>query len=110
MRIGAAQIPVTTNVEDNLKNILEACDWAVKNKLDYLLTPECALSGYDTMSWNLNTCGPTEQAMEKLKEYSKNTGLGLAIGTLWIYDKDKQGTGFGNGIHRNQLTLSLIHI
>ena len=29
-----------------------------------------------------------EQAMEKLKEYSKNTGLGLAIGTLWIYDKD----------------------
>ena len=55
MRIGAAQIPVTTNVEDNLKNILEACDWAVKNKIDYLLTPECALSGYDTMTWNLNT-------------------------------------------------------
>ena len=105
MRIGAAQIPVTTNVEDNLKNILEACDWAVKNKLDYLLTPECALSGYDTMTWNLNTCGPTEQAMEKLKEYSKNTGLGLAIGTLWIYDKDNQSTGFGNGITRNQLTF-----
>ena len=39
MRIGAAQIPVTNNVEDNLKNILEARDWAVKNKLDYLLTP-----------------------------------------------------------------------
>ena len=39
------------------------------------------------------------------KELRKNTGLGLAIGTLWIYDKDNQSTGFGNGITRNQLTF-----
>ena len=41
MRIGAAQISVTNNVEDNLKNILEVRDWAVKNKLDYPLTRVC---------------------------------------------------------------------
>ena len=58
------------------------------------------------MSWNLNTCGPTEEAMEKLKEYSKKTGLVIAVGTLWIYDKDKKVEGnFNNGIHRNQLTF-----
>ena len=106
MRIGAAQIPVTNNVQENYKNIIDACDWAVTNNLDLLLTPECALSGYDTMSWNLNTCGPTEEAMEKLKEYSKKTGLGIAVGTLWITDKDKKVEGnFNNGIHRNQLTF-----
>ena len=106
MRIGAAQIPVTNNVQDNYKNIIDACDWAVTNNLDFLLTPECALSGYDTMSWNTNTCGPTEEAMEKLKEYSKKTGLGIAVGTLWIYDKDKKVEGnFNNGTHRNQLTF-----
>ena len=88
MRIGAAQIPVTNNVQENYKNIIDACDWAVTNNLDLLLTPECALSGYDTMSWNLNTCGPTEEAMEKLKEYRKKTGLVIAVGTRWIYDKD----------------------
>ena len=106
MRIGAAQIPVTNNVQENYKSIIDACDWAVTNNLDLLLTPECALSGYDTMSWNLNTCGPTEEAMEKLKEYSKKTGLAIAVGTLWIYDKDKKVEGnFNNGIHRNQLTF-----
>ena len=42
MRIGAAQIPVTNNVQENYKNIIDACDWAVTNNLDFLLTPECA--------------------------------------------------------------------
>ena len=46
MRIAGAQIPVTNDVSKNYEAIKKACDWAIENNVDYLFTPENALSGY----------------------------------------------------------------
>ena len=35
--------------------IKKACDWAIENNVDYLFTPENALSGYLAESFNINT-------------------------------------------------------
>ena len=46
MRIAGAQIPVGSDIQSNKREILKALDWAKDNKVDHLLTPEGALSGY----------------------------------------------------------------
>lgn len=46
MRIGAYQFRVTGNIEENRKIILKAISEAVSQKLDLLVFPECALTGY----------------------------------------------------------------
>lgn len=96
MRIAGAQIPVTRSVEQNYNEIQKACEWAVKNKVDYLFTPEASLSGYDTPSFNINTCKETEEAMDRLVGYASSNSLGLIVGTLWMDEKDKpNGPFFG---------------
>jgi len=102
MRIAGAQIPVTNNVNANYEEIKKACDWAIDNNVDYLFTPEASLSGYDTPSFNINTCNETEQAMKKLVELSSANNLGLIIGTLWMDEKDKPNGAFF-GKKTNQL-------
>ena len=46
LTVALAQIPVTDNIGENLKTILEAIRFAAQNKADILLTPEGSLSGY----------------------------------------------------------------
>ena len=46
IRVAAAQIPVTRDIEANLKAIHRAMDFAVAEKAEVLLTPEGSLSGY----------------------------------------------------------------
>ena len=49
VRLGGAQIPINgDDVQFNKKEILKALDWAKENEVDFILTPECALSGYKT--------------------------------------------------------------
>ena len=50
----------------NYESILKACDWAVANSIDYLMTPEASVSGYDAPSFTVNTCQDTEDAVKKL--------------------------------------------
>lgn len=96
MRIAGAQIPVTEDVKTNFEAIMKAIEWAVENKVDYLFTPEASLSGYNAPAFTVNTCGETEDAMEKLVQYASSHKLGLIIGTLWLDDKDKiDGAYFG---------------
>ena len=40
------QIPVTRDIEKNIKEIKKAIDWAKDNFVEIIATPECALSGY----------------------------------------------------------------
>ena len=84
MKIGVAQIPVTMNAKINYETIVKACDWAVANGVDYLMTPEASVSGYDAPSFTVNTCQDTEDAVKKLQEYSSKNNLGLILGTLLI--------------------------
>lgn len=88
MRIAGAQIPLVDDAKVNLETIKASVDWAADNQCDYLLTPEGSLSGYESPSWNINTCKDTEWAIEKLLDYSVLKGVGLVLGTLWLEDKD----------------------
>jgi predicted amidohydrolase len=101
MRIAGAQIPVTNNVSKNYEAIKKACDWAIENNVDYLFTPENALSGY-VSDYNINTCKETEEAMENLVKYVSNKKLGLIVGTQWLDDKDTFNEGVF-GFKSNQL-------
>lgn len=102
MRIAGAQIPVSKSVEQNYNEIQKACEWAVKNKVDYLFTPEASLSGYDAPTFNNDTCKETEQAMDRLVSYASSNNLGLIVGTLWMDEKDKPNGAFF-GRKSNQL-------
>lgn len=102
MRIAGAQIPVAREVSENFKTIMKACEWAVENNVDYLITPEASLSGYDAPGFTIHTCKETEEAMNKLVEYASKHKLGLIIGTLWMEDKDKLNGPF-YGFKSNQL-------
>lgn len=46
MRIGAYQFSVTGSIDENRKVILKAISEAASQKLDLLVFPECALTGY----------------------------------------------------------------
>lgn len=100
IRFGGAQIPVTPDIQKNIKTIKKAIDWAAENKVDYLVTPEASLSGYST-TW----CDNVEVLADSLKEievYAALMNVGLCLGTLWIeseYEKDNTL----KEIKRNQL-------
>ena len=102
MKIGVAQIPVTMDAKINYETIVKACDWAVANGVDYLMTPEASVSGYDAPSFTVNTCQDTEDAVKKLQEYCSKNGLGLILGTLWLDEKDVRHN-FVFGKKTNQL-------
>ena len=74
----------------------------LENNVDYLFTPENALSGYVAESFNINTCKETEEAMANLVKYASNKKLGLIVGTLWLDDKDTINGAFF-GFKSNQL-------
>ena len=44
-RIAGSQLPVSTNIQFNKKEILKAIDWAKENEVKHLITPEGSLSG-----------------------------------------------------------------
>ncbi len=46
MKIGAYQFPVTGNITENMSRILAAVDQAVREGVELLIFPECAVTGY----------------------------------------------------------------
>ena len=110
IRVAGAQIPVCDGCSEyNKVEILKALDWAKENGVEYLLTPECALSGYgDYFDHNYDL---VMSQLKEIEEHQKKLGVGLAIGTniyeedgtarsqIRHYDKD------GNQYARNNKTL-----
>jgi predicted amidohydrolase len=82
-RIAGAQIPVTKDIYTNVKHIKTAIDWANKNKVDFLLTPEGSLSGYMNSYEELERMPLIEQEIEIVK-YAAQKGVGLVLGTEYI--------------------------
>jgi len=80
---GAAQIPVTPDIDKNIVTIKSAIDWAEKENVNYLVTPEGSLSGYvptfneDCPEWKI------QKALEEVLEYSSEKKVGLALGTKY---------------------------
>ncbi len=95
LRFGGAQIPCSKSIEKNVETISKAIDWAYENSVDYLITPEGALSGYVIdfdKDLNLLT-----SSLKKIEEYAKEKRIGLFLGTIWI-EKEKE-----NSVKRNQI-------
>ncbi|MFC5651136.1 carbon-nitrogen hydrolase family protein [Paenibacillus solisilvae] len=103
LRIAGAQICVNDdNMNENLKTIHRAIDYAASENADILLTPEGALSGYT------NRFNPKEikEALKDVTNRAKVMKIGLALGTCYyeddglcynqirFYDKQGQFLGF----------------
>ena len=56
MRVALAQMPVVSDVSENVKTLLRAVRFAVDQRADVLLTPEGSLSGY-THQFDIESVG-----------------------------------------------------
>jgi len=95
IRLAGAQIPCGKNIQINKKEILKALDWAKENDVDFLLTPEGSLSGYETR-WQ-NKISELNDALIEVEEHQKKLGVGLHLGTGF---QDAEPIGL---VFRNQL-------
>jgi|TARA_B100000959_G_scaffold274548_1_gene326607 predicted amidohydrolase len=98
MRFAGAQIPVTRDLQRNVETIKKSIDWAIKNKCDYLITPEGSLTGYfpEWETWEGRTFKDVDNALCEVEDYAGNNGMGLVLGTMW---KEQERTGV---LNRNQ--------
>ena len=103
IRVAGAQIPVTKDIDENLRTVLRAIEGAAREKADILLTPEGSLSGY---SHTFDRPAAAE-AVEKVRAAAREAGLALALGTCFaepengrpfneirFYEKDGSFLGF----------------
>lgn len=94
IRVGGAQIPVTLDIEKNVQTIKTAMDWAKENSVNYLVTPECSLSGYVQYIPNESLL---QSALKEIEKYSADKDVGLCLGTIW------KESGMIGEIKRNQI-------
>lgn len=115
IRIGAAQIPVTSSMTQNVQHIKTALDWAGKNQVNYLLTPEGSLSGYLNTYRDLETSN-IENLLQDVVSYATSKSVCLALGTEIIKEVDfgkvkrsqiqyYDDTGFSIGEYNKQMTI-----
>ena len=83
LRIGGAQIPVTADVHKNTVTIKTAIDWAEENKVDFMLTPEGALSGY-LNTFNELQSMDIDQEINEVVAYASKKNVHLILGTECI--------------------------
>jgi len=80
IRIAGAQIPVTLDLESNVRALLRAIDYAVQQRADVLLTPEGSLSGYTPRL----DADAVRGALAQVTARAREAGVGLALGTCLI--------------------------
>jgi|AntAceMinimDraft_12_1070368.scaffolds.fasta_scaffold20048_4 predicted amidohydrolase len=98
IRLAGAQIPCTLSISENVTHLKCAIDWAAKNSVDYLLTPEGSLSGYHP-GYD-NDIDALVAAEKKIVSYAVKNKVGLCLGTMWC-EKDSR---FHEGYRReNQI-------
>lgn len=83
LRVAGAQIPVTRNIESNVKAITRGIEFAAREKARILLTPEGSVSGY-THEFD---AAHAAEALARVTGRAKELGVGLALGTCF-YEKD----------------------
>jgi len=82
IRFGGAQIPVTPFIKKNVLALKKAIDWGSENNVDYLVTPEAALSGY-AINFD-NDIGELVAGLTEIEKYAASKQVGLCLGTLWL--------------------------
>ncbi|MEI6512384.1 MAG: carbon-nitrogen hydrolase family protein [bacterium] len=86
LTVAGAQLPVGEDINENLKAINRAIDFAVDAKADILLTPEGSLSGY-TPRFNASE---VVSALEVVTAKARSVKLGLALGTCFVEPEDRR--------------------
>jgi predicted amidohydrolase len=84
LKIAAAQICVTNDIEANEQTINRAVDFAIAQRADILLTPEGSLSGYHSHFDVIQV----KDALSRVTCRAKKGGIGLALGTCYYEDDD----------------------
>jgi predicted amidohydrolase len=89
--IGGCQIPVTTNISNNISEIKKAIDWASGEGVQILGTPECVLSGY---MWGPESDDDprviaVKNGLEEIKAYSKLKKVDIVLGTAYYNENNK---------------------
>lgn len=80
VRVAGAQIPVTSNVEGNLRALRRAVAAAARERADVLLTPEGSLSGY-TPHFDRDA---VREGLDAVTAWAREAGVGLALGTCFV--------------------------
>ena len=94
VRFGGAQINIAHNVTQNVATIKKAIEWAADNEVEYLVTPEGALSGYYTKFADTpEKVDLLQKGLEEVVGYAASKTVGLCLGTMWV---EKEPTGFLN--------------
>lgn len=120
VRFAGAQIPVTPFIKRNVETLKTAINWAANNNVDYLVTPEAALSGY-SVDFDIND-KLLESALLEIEMYAASKNVGICLGTLWqeaygnervkrnqirYYSKDGRLSGITNKTVLTPLDISL---
>ncbi len=79
LRVAGAQLPVTNDVQQNLKAITRAIEFAGKANADVLVTPEGSLSGY-TAKFDPTV---TAEAIQAVVHLASRSNLALVVGTCF---------------------------
>jgi len=89
MKVGGCQIPVSSDIGQNVITLKAAIDWAANDGVDIFLTPECALSGYLWQAENAtdHRLNKLPTALETVVSYAKEKDIDLVLGT-GIYEDD----------------------
>lgn len=85
MRVAAYQFEVSGDIDSNLEIIKKAIKTAKEKKVDLLVFPECALSGYpprDIPSASDIDSVKVEGALKELQALSDESGLSIIVGTV----------------------------
>lgn len=88
LRWGGAQIPVSSDCEANTRTLIRAIDWAAEQGVDYLVTPEGALSGY-ARDWHSD---PEQLAhcLREVEAHAAKRTVAVFLGTLWQEGHSRQ--------------------
>jgi predicted amidohydrolase len=84
VRVAAAQLPVTNDVQANVAGIMRAIEFARAEKADVLLTPEGSLSGY-THRFDVRAVA---DALNVVTAKAEAAHVGLALGTCFVEPDD----------------------
>ena len=96
VRLGGCQIAIAHDVSKNVETLKRAIDWAAENNVEYLITPEGALSGYFDNALSDENWPKVKKGEEEIVAYATSKEVGLGLGTFW---REPEVTGT---INRNQ--------
>jgi NAD+ synthase (glutamine-hydrolysing) len=91
VRVAAGSFLLEPNLDANVKKINKMMNEAGKKKVDLLVFPECALTGYppyDKKTLDFVNQQQTAKALKDLQKKARKLGIAVAIGAAW---KDEKG-------------------